>query len=83
MNDSGLVCSAVFSPVSHSTALLTILQSEVTQHAQFPMTDIAVATAETSAQLPDIVSSVLGVVYDIMAEDEDEDAVDGEDTYNL
>lgn len=47
------------------------------------MTDIAVATAETSAQLPDIVSSVLGVVYDIMAEDEDEDAVDGEDTYNL
>nr|XP_040018278.1 treslin isoform X1 [Gasterosteus aculeatus aculeatus] len=76
VNDSGLVCSAVFSPVSHSTALLTILQSEVTQHAQFPMTDIAVATAETSAQLPDIVSSVLGVVYDIMAEDEDEDAVD-------
>ncbi|KAM8892044.1 treslin isoform 2-T2 [Spinachia spinachia] len=76
VNDSSLVCSAVLSPVSHSTALLTILQSEVTQRDQFPAAAIAAATAETSAELPDIVSSVLGVVYDIMAEDEVEDALD-------
>ncbi|XP_037308284.2 treslin isoform X2 [Pungitius pungitius] len=76
VNVRGLVCSAVLSPVSHSTALLTILQSEVTRHDQFPAIAIAAATAETSAELPDIVNSVLGVVYDIMAEDEDEDAVD-------
>ncbi|XP_074489924.1 treslin isoform X1 [Sebastes fasciatus] len=72
VNDSGLVCSAVLSPLSHTTALLTILQSGVTQHDQFLTTEIiAPATAETSADLPDVVSSVLGVVYDIMEEDDD------------
>ncbi|XP_068580099.1 treslin isoform X2 [Cebidichthys violaceus] len=72
VNDSGLLCSAVLSPMSHSTALLTVLQSEVTRHDQFLTADIITpATAETSAELPDIVSSVLGVVYDIMEEDED------------
>lgn len=80
MNDSGLVCSAVLSPLSHTTALLTILQSGVTQHNQFLSTEvIAPATAETSAELPDVVSSVLGVVYDIMEKDDDDDSVDGED----
>ncbi|XP_054476516.1 treslin [Anoplopoma fimbria] len=77
VNDSGLVCSAILSPMSNSTALLTILQSGVTQHDQFLTTEIiAPATAETSADLPEVVSSVLGVVYDIMEEDEDEDTVD-------
>ncbi|XP_069019576.1 treslin [Embiotoca jacksoni] len=67
VNDSGLVRSAVLSPLSHSTALLTVLQPD-----QLPTTDIiAPATAETSADLPDVVSSVLGVVYDIMKEDGD------------
>ncbi|XP_075946106.1 treslin [Anarhichas minor] len=76
VNDSGLVCSAVLSPMSHSTALLTVLQSEVTEHDQFLTTEVITpATAETSAELPDIVSSVLGVVYDIM-EEEEEDTVD-------
>ncbi|XP_078112732.1 treslin isoform X1 [Sander vitreus] len=72
VNDSGLVCSAVLSPLSHTTALLTILQSGVTQHDQFLTTEIiAPATEETSAELPDVVSSVLGVVYDIMEDDGD------------
>ncbi|XP_032378499.1 treslin isoform X1 [Etheostoma spectabile] len=72
VNDSGLVCSAVLSPLSHTTALLTILQPGVTQHDQFLTTEIiAPATEETSAELPDVVSSVLGVVYDIMEDDGD------------
>ncbi|XP_044048596.1 treslin isoform X2 [Siniperca chuatsi] len=72
VNDSGLVCSAVLSPLSHTTALLTILQSGITQHDQFLTTGIiAPATAESSAELPDVVNSVLGVVYDIMEEDGD------------
>uniref|UniRef100_UPI0037E73641 treslin n=1 Tax=Semicossyphus pulcher TaxID=241346 RepID=UPI0037E73641 len=72
VNDSGLVCSAVLSPLSHSTALLTIIQSGVTQHDQFPSAEnFAPATTETSAELPEVVSSVLGVVYDIMEEDGD------------
>ncbi|XP_042352792.1 treslin [Plectropomus leopardus] len=72
VNDSSSVCSAVLSPLSHTTALLTIFQSGVTQQNQFLTTEIiAPATAETSAELPDVVSSVLGVVYDIMEEDGD------------
>ncbi|XP_034390143.1 treslin isoform X2 [Cyclopterus lumpus] len=72
VNDSGLVCSAVLSPMSHTTALLTVLQSGVARHDRLLTTEIiAPSAAETSAELPDIVSSVLGVVYDIMEEDED------------
>lgn len=77
VNDSGLVRSAVLSPLSHSTALLTILQSAVSQHNQFLTTEIiAPATGESSTELPDVVSSVLGVVYDIM--EEDGDTINGE-----
>ncbi|KAE8296774.1 Treslin TopBP1-interacting checkpoint and replication regulator [Larimichthys crocea] len=72
VNDSGLVCSAVLSPLSHCTALLTILQSGITQQDQFMTPEIiAPATAESSAELPDVVSSVLGVVYEIMEKDGD------------
>ncbi|XP_029290437.1 LOW QUALITY PROTEIN: treslin [Cottoperca gobio] len=72
VNDSGLVCSAVLSPLSHTTALLTILQSGVLEHDQLLITEsIAPATAETSAELPDVVSSVLGLVYEIMEADGD------------
>ncbi|XP_071348126.1 treslin isoform X2 [Trachinotus anak] len=73
VNDSGLVCSAVLSSWSHSTALLTILQPGITsRYDQFLTTEtIAPATADTSADLPDVVSSVLGVVYDIMEKDGD------------
>ncbi|XP_028286050.1 treslin isoform X2 [Parambassis ranga] len=74
VTDNGLVCSAVLSPLSHYTALLTILQPVITQADQLVTTEIiAPATAETPADLPDVVSSVLGVVYDIMKEDGDGD----------
>lgn len=77
VNDNGLACSAVLSPLSHATALLTVLQSGIARHDQFLTTEIiAPATTESSAELPDVVSSVLGVVYDIM--EEDGDSVDGE-----
>lgn len=78
VNDSGLVCSGVLSPLSQSTALLTILQPGITRHNQLLNTEIiAPAPAETSHDLPDVVSSVLGVVYDIM--EKDGDSVDGKD----
>ncbi|CAB1446695.1 unnamed protein product [Pleuronectes platessa] len=70
--DSGLVCSAVLSPMSHSTALLTILQPGVTQRDTLLTTEnIDPSPAEASTDLPDVVSSVLGVVYDIMEKDGD------------
>ncbi|KAK1888328.1 Treslin [Dissostichus eleginoides] len=72
VKDNGLVYSAVLSPLSHTTALLTILHSGVAQNEQILTSEIiAPATSETSADLPDVVSSVLGVVYDIMEEDGD------------
>ncbi|KAM7002219.1 treslin [Tautogolabrus adspersus] len=72
VNDGSLMSSAVLSPLSHSTALLTVLHSGITQHEQFPTAEnISPATAETSPELPEVVSSVLGVVYDIMEEDSD------------
>lgn len=70
MNVCGLLCSAVLSPLSPCTALLTILQpgvSPLTRFGQRPLTtDTA---ADGFAELPDVVSSVLGVVYDMMEED--------------
>ncbi len=78
VNDRGVVSSAVLSPLSHATALLTVLHTGISQHNQFLTSEIiAPATAESSTELPDVVSSVLGVVYDIM--EEDGDSVDGED----
>uniref|UniRef100_A0A3B5KL81 Uncharacterized protein n=1 Tax=Xiphophorus couchianus TaxID=32473 RepID=A0A3B5KL81_9TELE len=72
VSHSGLSCPAVFSPLSHSTALLTILQPIVIQHDQLLKTNIsAPVETETSADLPDVVNSVLGVVYDIMNQDGD------------
>ncbi|XP_029379744.1 treslin isoform X2 [Echeneis naucrates] len=71
VTNSGLLCSAVLSPWSHSTALLTIVQPEITQHNKLLSTEIITpATADISADLPDVVSSVLGVVYDIMEDDD-------------
>uniref|UniRef100_A0A3Q3NCT1 TopBP1-interacting, checkpoint, and replication regulator n=1 Tax=Mastacembelus armatus TaxID=205130 RepID=A0A3Q3NCT1_9TELE len=72
VNDNSLLVSAVLSPLSYSTALLTILQPGITQNDQLlTMENIAPATAEPSHDLPDVVSSVLGVVYNIMEEDDD------------
>ncbi|KAM7415056.1 hypothetical protein PAMA_019741 [Pampus argenteus] len=72
VNDNGLMSSAVLSPLSHVTALLTVLQPQVTENDPLLAPEIiAPATAETSSDLPDVVSSVLGVVYDIMEQDGD------------
>uniref|UniRef100_A0A087XAD4 Uncharacterized protein n=1 Tax=Poecilia formosa TaxID=48698 RepID=A0A087XAD4_POEFO len=69
---SGLSCPAVFSPLSQSTALLTVFQPIVLQHDQLLKTNVsAPSAAETSADLPEVVNSVLGVVYDIMNQDGD------------
>ncbi|KAM3609582.1 uncharacterized protein V6R79_017399 [Siganus canaliculatus] len=81
VNNHGLVCSAVLSALSHSSALLTILQPGITEHEQLLMaeTNIVPATAGSSAELPDVVSSVLGVVYDIMEEEEEEESDTADD----
>lgn len=72
VNDNGLLCSAVLSPLSYSTALLSILQRVIAQSNQRLTTEVITpALSETSADLPDIVNSVLGVVYDIMKQDGD------------
>ncbi|XP_047208805.1 treslin isoform X2 [Girardinichthys multiradiatus] len=72
VNHNGLWCPGVFSPLSQSTALLTILQPIIFEHDQLLKTNIiAPVTAETSADLPDVVDSVLSVIYDIMNEDGD------------
>lgn len=68
VNDGGPVCSAILSPLSHSTALLTVLKPGITQHEQV-LTAETSSAAEASAELPDVVSRVLGVVYDMMEED--------------
>lgn len=72
VKDDGLLRSAVFSPLSSSTALLTVLQPAVTQHDHLLRTEInAPTTAEAPPDLPAVVNSVLGVIYDIMNNDDD------------
>lgn len=73
MNDGGLLCSAVLSPLSPSAALLSLLHPDVAQHRLFLTSE---TSPTSSTQLPDVVSSVLGVVYDIM---DDSDGMDGEE----
>ncbi|XP_061780817.1 treslin isoform X2 [Nerophis lumbriciformis] len=65
---SGLSSSAVLSPLSHVSALLTVIHPAIAQHLQPRTTEriSASTTAGTSADLPGVVSSVLGVVYDMM-----------------
>ncbi len=71
MNERGVVCSAVLSVLSSCTAQLTVLQPLVTQEDQLLPTHIVpLDTADISNDLPDVVSSVLNVIYDII-EDED------------
>lgn len=79
VKDRGLVSSAVLSPLSRCTALLTVLRPGITQRDPRSAAEISgPAAAAGSADLPDVVSSVLGVVYDIMEEDGDD--VEGEET---
>lgn len=70
------MCSAVLSALSPSTALLSILQPGITRHPRLLTAEVSgPSEAESSAELPDVVSSVLGVVYDIMEEDGEERVV--------
>lgn len=79
VTDRGLLSSAVLSPLSRSTALLTVLQPGITQHdPRLAAEPSGPSAADGSADLPDVVSSVLGVVYDIM--EEDGVSVEGEET---
>lgn len=77
MNDGGLLCTAVLSPLSPSAALLSLLHPDVAQHHLF-LTDESspTATEHSPTELPDVVSRVLGVVYDIM---DHSNGVDGEE----
>ncbi|TNN79920.1 Treslin [Liparis tanakae] len=62
VNDGGPAHSAVLSPRSPSTALLTVLRPGVALHDRLLTAQIpGPAAPETSAELPEIVSSVLGV----------------------
>lgn len=72
----GLLCSALLAPLSPSTALLTVLQpglpefSQVTQSLQVAQNPVvSEASANVPPGLPDVVSRVLGVVFDMMEED--------------
>uniref|UniRef100_A0A8C1W603 Treslin N-terminal domain-containing protein n=1 Tax=Cyprinus carpio TaxID=7962 RepID=A0A8C1W603_CYPCA len=72
VSEGGVVCSAVLLVLSSCTAQLTVLQPLVTQEDQLLPTDLVSldTTEDLSSDLPDVVSSVLNVMYDIM-EDED------------
>ncbi|XP_075884965.1 treslin isoform X4 [Nelusetta ayraudi] len=76
----GLLRSAILSPLSPSTALLTVLQpglsefSRVAQSLQVTQHPVpSDAPADGSVGLPDVVSRVLGVVFDMMEEDDEPD----------
>ncbi|XP_057691594.1 treslin isoform X2 [Corythoichthys intestinalis] len=73
VNYSEQSSSAVLSPLSNFTALLTVLQPKLTPHQHDLDTEItATSTAhEISPDLPEVVNSVLGVIYDMMEEDND------------
>ncbi|XP_029992271.1 treslin [Sphaeramia orbicularis] len=75
LDDGNLLCSAVLSHLSPCTALLTVLQPGLSQHCQVLTSKQISASAEVSADLPDVVSSMLGVVCDMKEDDRDADQV--------
>ncbi|XP_017554944.1 treslin isoform X1 [Pygocentrus nattereri] len=70
ISEGGLVRSAVLSVLSPCTALLTVLQHLPAQCEEvLDKSLISSETGENSADLPDIVQSVLSVMYDIMKDE--------------
>ncbi|XP_034031690.1 LOW QUALITY PROTEIN: treslin [Thalassophryne amazonica] len=69
VKEDNLVCAAVLTPLSHVTAMLTILHPGMRQHDLWTAEIIGQSTDETSTDLPEVVSSVLEVVYGIMKEE--------------
>ncbi|XP_061100292.1 treslin [Conger conger] len=73
VSDADRSRTAVLSPLSASTGLLVMVQPQVAHVEDILSADIiSPATTDNSTDLPDIVSSVLSVVYDIMNDEEDE-----------
>ncbi|RXN17235.1 treslin-like isoform X1 [Labeo rohita] len=71
VSEGGVGFSAVLSVLSSCTAQLTVLQPLVTQEDPLLPSDlVSLDITDISSDLPDVVSSVLNVMYDIM-EDED------------
>uniref|UniRef100_A0A8C1Q4I8 Treslin N-terminal domain-containing protein n=1 Tax=Cyprinus carpio TaxID=7962 RepID=A0A8C1Q4I8_CYPCA len=73
VSEGGVVCSAVLYVLSSCMAQLTVLQPLVTQEDQLLPTHVPLDCTDISSDLPDVVSSVLNVMYNIM---EDEDCSD-------
>ncbi|XP_051979224.1 treslin [Xyrauchen texanus] len=75
VSEGGVVCSAVLSVLSSCTALLTVLQPLVILgDMHLPASSVSSDTADISTDLPDVVSSVLNVMYDTLeAEDYSEE----------
>ncbi|XP_016115844.1 treslin-like isoform X2 [Sinocyclocheilus grahami] len=67
VSEGGVVCSAVLLMLSSCTAQLTVLQPLVNQEDQLLPADlVSLDNTDISSDLPDVVSSVLNVMYDIM-----------------
>lgn len=76
VSEGGVLCSAVLSVLSSCMAQLTVLQPLVTQEDQLLPADlVSLDTTDISSDLPDVVSSVLNVMYDIMEEEDCSDQV--------
>ncbi|KAI7811939.1 treslin [Triplophysa rosa] len=76
VSEGGVVCSAVLSVMSSCTALLTVLQPLVTQgNEHLPDSLVSSETTDDSTDLPDVVSSVLNVIYGIMENEDCSDQV--------
>lgn len=75
VDDGGLLCSAVLSPLSPSAALLSLLPPDVAQ-ARLLLTHQTSPAATGSTHLPRVVGGLLGVVCDLM---EHSDTTDGEE----
>uniref|UniRef100_H3CYF8 Uncharacterized protein n=1 Tax=Tetraodon nigroviridis TaxID=99883 RepID=H3CYF8_TETNG len=65
VDDGGLLCSAVLSPLSPSAALLSLLPPDVAQ-ARLLLTHQTSPAATGSTHLPRVVGGLLGVVCDLM-----------------
>ncbi|XP_068595792.1 treslin [Brachionichthys hirsutus] len=80
VSDGGAVSTAVLSPLSRSTALLTVLQPGIARRERELLIgkSIAPATAGNAADLPDVVGGVLGVADDAMEEHDENGIVDGQ-----
>ncbi|XP_026856744.2 treslin [Electrophorus electricus] len=69
--EGGSIHSAVLSVLSPHTVLLTILQPLVTQSEEVvDMSLVSSQTTQDPVDLPNVVSSVLNAMYDIMKDDE-------------